>query len=150
MKTFKLIVKTANVITDMNFDVLIPKIRSNKNNVDIEFDGTTLKYNKVQLDVFIEAETLEDAQAKAKLKTAFFSGVCTYTSSLHEVVEVSDEIKEKLNPTIEKPTLSVADAGNYLYEMDMSGLDSIELREGFGQSFVYSREEVVAVIDSVK
>lgn len=57
----------------------------------------------------------------------------------HNIIDKNEKI-EKIKHN--EKTLSASDAEDYLYEMDMSGVDSITLKEGFNQTTTITRNDV--------
>ena len=85
---------------------------------------------------------------KAELKWTGSSTGWAY-SKLLEII--SDPLAgTRVEPVRKKKELSVADAGNLLYEMDGNRTDTVTLQEGWGKSTTYTRDEVLAVLATVQ
>jgi len=84
--------------------------------------------------------------------TAFFQYGRWDIKSVDEIIDdpLKEERENKAKTSYEKPEINAADAGNLLYEMDANKVDSVTLKEGFGNSITYSREEVMAVINKLR
>jgi hypothetical protein len=85
---------------------------------------------------------------KAELK---WTGLATGWAYSQLLEIVSDPLAgTRVEPVRKKKALSVADAGNLLYEMDGNQTNTATLQEGWGGSTTYTRDEVLAVLATVQ